>query len=293
MSDGFLRPPSAGGTGGPGTPDGPTLAPPGISAPPSTPGPSTPGPASAAGQAQPAASPSASSPTTSGPRPWLWVHTARPNPLEAPSATPVSTASTPATTGAPAVSPPAAGHRSTSAGTPPGPAGASRTPASFPPARVCHDAPRGLEMTGGTTTQLDGAITLDRLASGYGALTISWSHTGEGRDLLALVDGSTVDPRGDEFVIDLLPGLDRILICTGTARGVELPASSIIVANGSTRVECRLPAGTSYGVWPRLSLVGVDEFVVLLDEHDPSSGDLGPVAAAYGHDAATFVRAGR
>ena len=76
-------------------------------------------------------------------------------------------------------------------------------------------------------------------------------------------------------------------------RGVELPESSIVVANGSTRVECRLPAGTSYGVWPRLSLVGVDEFVVLLDERDPSSGDLAPVAAAYGHEAATFVRAGR
>lgn len=142
--------------------------------------------------------------------------------------------------------------------------------------------------------QLDRALALDRLASGHGALTLHWSLASDPAfDLLAYADDTSLEVRGDDIVIDLLPGVHRVLVATGTRGQAQLPDSMLTVSNGATVVECRLPGGTSLGVWPRISLVGVDEFIVVLDERDPRSGGYEQVAKAYDHDPLTFVRAGR
>lgn len=236
------------------------LTPPGSLLPPSgaaLSGPTTSEPAFAAAGAPATQVPPAATPN--GPRPWLWVHTAHPNPV--------------------------------TRGEAPGEPTASAT--TFPPQWRTHPAPRGLDIVGGRRVGLDGAVTLDRVASGHGALTISWSHEDADCDLLGFADGTVVEARGRDLVVDLVPGVRRVLVATGTRGQRQLPSSRLLVTNGDTVVELRLPGGTSYGVWPRLSLIGVDEFVVLIDEADPGSGGYEQVARSYAFDPESIVRAGR
>ena len=89
-----------------------------------------------------------------------------------------------------------------------------------------------------------------------------------------------------------MPGFRRVLLTTGTREPRGLPPLSLLLSNGDTIVECQLPQGRSNGVWPRLSLVRVDEFFVVIDERDNASGHLDNVAAAYGFSPRDVVIAG-
>ena len=137
--------------------------------------------------------------------------------------------------------------------------------------------------------KLHRVVALDRLASGVGFLTVEWSLRRRGYDLLALQDGSSVTARGNTLTIDMTQPMNRVLVATGTQGTMPLPPSELRVSNGSTQVIIPIDGGTSLGVWPRLTLTRVDEFVVVRHEHDPLSGILGAVAGAYGYDERSFV----
>lgn len=151
--------------------------------------------------------------------------------------------------------------------------------------------PQGISVVGGRTVKLHRVVALDRLASGIGYLTVEWRVRQRGFDLLALQDGSTVAARANTLTIDLTQPMNRVLIATGTQGTMPVPASELRVSNGSTQVIIPIDGGTSLGVWPRLTLTRVDEFVVIRHEHDPLSGILSAVAGAYGYDERNFVLA--
>lgn len=172
------------------------------------------------------------------------------------------------------------------------PTGFQSTPHEAPlPGRSMPEPPLGLEVVGGRSMQLRRAIALDRLASGYGYLTISWSQRGHGLDLVAFQDGSVVAARGHTLTVDLSQPQRRVLIGTGTRGTMPLPASELLVSNGATQLNVPILGGTSLGFWPRLSITRVDGFVVVRHEGDPLSGVFSAVAAAYGYDERTFVMA--
>ena len=149
--------------------------------------------------------------------------------------------------------------------------------------------PLGVSVVGGRTVKLHRVAALDRLASGVGYLTVEWLVRRRGLDLLALQDGSSVTPRGNTLTVDMTQPMNRVLIATGTQGTMPLPPSEMRVSNGSTQVIVPIDGGTSLGVWPRLTLTRVDEFVVIRHEHDPLSGVLGAVASAYGYDERSFA----
>lgn len=151
--------------------------------------------------------------------------------------------------------------------------------------------PQGVSVVGGRTVKLHRVLALDRLASGIGYLTVEWRLRQRGFDLLALHDGSTVAARGNTLTLDLTQPMNRVLIATGTQGTMPLPPSELRVSNGTTQVIVPIDGGTSLGVWPRLTLTRVDEFVVIRHERDPLSGILGAVAGAYGYDERNFVLA--
>lgn len=130
---------------------------------------------------------------------------------------------------------------------------------------------------------------MDRLASGHGFLTVEWSIRRHGHDLLALQQNSAVAPRGSTLAIDLTQPMHRVLVATGTQGTMALPPSDLRISNGSTQIIVPLEGGTSLGVWPRVSISKVDEFVLIRNERDPLSGILGAVSRAYGYDERTFV----
>jgi len=158
-----------------------------------------------------------------------------------------------------------------------------------PPKRRPSPPPAGVSVVGGRTVKMHRVAALDRLASGVGYLTVEWLVRQRGLDLLALQDGSSVTPRGNTLTIDMTQPMNRVLIATGTQGTMPLPPSEMRVSNGSTQVIVPIDGGTSLGVWPRLTLTRVDEFVVIRHEHDPLSGVLGAVASAYGYDERSFA----
>lgn len=165
------------------------------------------------------------------------------------------------------------------------------SPKRLADARVLSTPPFGLDVVGGTTVRLNRAVALDRLASGYGFLTIEWPVHQRGYDLLALQDGSSVSARGNAIAVDLSDPLGRVLIATGTRGTTTLPATTLRVTTASTHVEVPIDGGTSLGVWPRLTITKVDEFVIIRHERDPLSGNLSAVAKAYGYDERNFTLA--
>lgn len=151
--------------------------------------------------------------------------------------------------------------------------------------------PSGLSVIGGRAAKLHRVVALDRVASGFGYLTVEWTVRQRGWDLLALQERSTVAVRGNTLAIDLTRPLGRVLVATGTQGTMPLPPSELRVSNGATQVIVPIDGGTSLGVWPRLTITRVDEFVVIRHERDPLSGILGAVAKAYGYDERDFVLA--
>lgn len=169
--------------------------------------------------------------------------------------------------------------------------GAARGVEVVPAKRRASRPPQGVSVVGGRAVKLHRVVALDRLASGVGYLTVEWRLRQRGFDLLALHDGSSVAARGNTLTVDLTQPMNRVLIATGTQGTMPLPASELRVGNGTTQVIVPIDGGTSLGVWPRLTLTRVDEFVVIRHEHDPLSGILGAVAGAYGYDERNFVLA--
>lgn len=259
-------------------------------------GSNTPSAPSAPLPAQPSATPTPAI-SSGGSRPWLRVYTARPNPLTLPDDAPQPTinmrhpgrpAPGSSSAGTPGTETPSPRQPATSASAP---TGSANTHSSFPPHRRLSPSPSNVKIVGGQRVDLHRMVALDRLASGYGAITVEWSLHEAGLDLLAFYDGPAVEQRGSQLVIDMHKGIDRVLLATGSQTPRDLPPSTLTLSNGSTTVVGALPEGRSEGVWPRISLFGVDEFVVVIDEEDPFSGNFVAIARAYGFDEKNFIAA--
>lgn len=172
---------------------------------------------------------------------------------------------------------------------------APATPASLQPQasprRELSFPPAGMDVVGGTTVQLNRVVALDRLASGHGFLTIQWPVHQRGYDLLSLHDRAMVSARSASLALDVSAPFGRLLVATGTRGTTTLPPSELRVSNGATTIIVPIAGGTSLGVWPRLSISKVDEFVVIRHEQDMLSGNLSAVAEAYGFDERNFTLA--
>ena len=158
-------------------------------------------------------------------------------------------------------------------------------------ARTLSAPPLGLDVVGGTNVRLNRVVALDRLASGFGFLTLEWPAQQRGYDLLALHDQASISARGSAITVDLSVPLGRVLIATGTRGTTTLAPSSLRVTNGATHLDVPIDGGVSLGVWPRLTIARVDEFVVIRHEQDPLSGNLTAVSKAYGYDERNFTLA--
>lgn len=159
------------------------------------------------------------------------------------------------------------------------------------PFRTLSLPPHSISVVGGTSERVNRVAALDRLASGYGFLTIEWPVHQRGYDLLSLHDNAIVSARSGAITVDVSAPLGRVLIATGTRGTTQLAPSELRVSNGSTTVTFPIDGGTSLGVWPRLSISKVDEFVVIRNEQDPLSGTLTAVAGAYNYDERNFTLA--
>ena len=162
---------------------------------------------------------------------------------------------------------------------------------TIPPGPRLSPPPFGMDVVGGTTVQLNRVVALDPLASGYGFLTVEWPVHQRGHDLLCVFDQARVSARANSLAIDVSGSLGRILIATGTRGTTQLAPSQLRITNGSTTILVPIDGGTSLGVWPRLSISKVGEYVVIRHEKDPLSGTLTAVSAAYGYDERNFLLA--
>ena len=177
----------------------------------------------------------------------------------------------------------------------PPPDSASITPTVASPAaspfRELSLPPHSTSVVGGSSVKVNRVVALDRLASGYGFLTVEWPVHQRGYDLLSIHDNASVTARSGAICIDLSGPLGRVLIATGTRGTTQLAPSELRVSNGATTVTFPISGGTSLGVWPRLSISRVDEFVLIRHEQDMLSGTLTAVAGAYDFDERNFTLA--